>query len=91
MTSMKVIVAFFFAHIIGFALTVWTIVEFQNGNTSLTKTALELLIAYNLVVFIAFMITIIVLFALNVRRSSSSSSQILVEEGSISLDLENKN
>lgn len=85
MTSLRVIVAFFFAHIIGCALSVWSIIEFQTGNTYQESISIKISVVYDLVVFVAFGITLIILTVLNVKKTH----QILVEDDSNSLESTN--
>lgn len=50
MTTLRVVVSCFLAHLIGFGLVIWLTIEMQAENVSTTKEGLRLLVGYDAVV-----------------------------------------
>lgn len=69
MVSLKVLVIFFFAHLINCCFVVWVIKE-SSENTPLLLS-LKILVAYNALIFIAYGVVFILLTVLNARREAN--------------------
>jgi hypothetical protein len=87
MVSLKVLVVFFFAHIINCCFVAWVTKEYYE--TALLGLSLKILIAWNALLFVAYGVVFILLTILNARREAS----ILriddnVAAATVSLDIE---
>jgi cytochrome b subunit of formate dehydrogenase len=89
MTSLRVLLVFFLATIAGTGLTIWSIVEYQNGNETNLDRALKILVIYEALVLISYGIVFIFLVVMNMKKDITSMGVELVEEP-VSLDSEIK-
>lgn len=69
MASLKVLVIFFFAHIINCCFLVWVTKDYSD--TSFVALSLKILIVYNVFIFFAYGVVFILLSVLNARREAN--------------------
>jgi hypothetical protein len=90
MVSLKVLVVFFFAHIINCCFVTWVTKEYYE--TSLVGLSLKILIAWNAVLFVAYGVVFILLTILNARREASvlhiGDNAVPAIATTVSLDIE---
>lgn len=68
MVSLKVLVVFFFAHIINCCFVAWVTKEYYE--TTLLGLSLKILIAWNALLFVAYGVVFILLTIVNARREA---------------------
>jgi hypothetical protein len=69
MVSLKVLVVFFFAHIINCCFVAWVTKEYYE--TALLGLSLKILIAWNALLFVVYGVVFILLTVANARREAS--------------------
>jgi hypothetical protein len=69
MVSLKVLVIFFFAHIINCCFLVWVVKD--ASDNSIIVLSIKILVAYNIVIFFAYGVVFILLSVLNARREAN--------------------
>jgi len=89
MTSLRVLLVFFLANIAGTGLSIWAIVEYQNGNETNLDRALKISVVFDALILISYGVVFIFLVVMNMKKDITSMGVELVEEP-ISVDSEIK-